>query len=137
MPEYGETGSPSDYQEDHLISLELGGNPTDPRNLWPEPYPRAADVDKIVFTVSIYEAEARQQSFGQVRNAYIRVLNAADNRELARYDLTEDASTEPSRLLDHTGRNVDRGYRANLPRQGALDTSDAATDIEHDRMRSQ
>jgi hypothetical protein len=47
MPLYGETGSPSDYQEDHLISLELGGNPTDPRNLWPEPYPRAADVDKI------------------------------------------------------------------------------------------
>jgi hypothetical protein len=34
-------------QEDHLISLELGGNPTDPRNLWPEPYPRATDVDKI------------------------------------------------------------------------------------------
>ena len=47
MPLYGETGSPSDYQEDHLISLELGGNPTDPANLWPEPYPRAADVDKI------------------------------------------------------------------------------------------
>jgi len=47
MPEYGESGSPSDYQEDHLISLELGGNPTDPRNLWPEPYPRASDVDKI------------------------------------------------------------------------------------------
>jgi hypothetical protein len=45
-------GSPSGLpasrdQEDHLISLELGGNPTDPRNLWPEPYPRAADVDKI------------------------------------------------------------------------------------------
>ena len=47
MRQYGETGSLSDYQEDHLISLELGGNPTDPRNLWPEPYPRAADVDKI------------------------------------------------------------------------------------------
>ena len=47
MPLYGESGSPSDYQEDHLISLELGGNPTDPKNLWPEPYPRAADVDKI------------------------------------------------------------------------------------------
>jgi len=44
---YGETGSLSDYQEDHLISLELGGNPTDPRNLWPEPYPRAAAVDQI------------------------------------------------------------------------------------------
>lgn len=47
MREYGEAGSPSDYQEDHLISLELGGDPTDPRNLWPEPYPRAADVDQI------------------------------------------------------------------------------------------
>src|SRR3954449_11035652 len=40
-------GSPSDYQEDHLISLELGGHPTDARNLWPEPYPRAAEVDSI------------------------------------------------------------------------------------------
>ena len=47
MRQYGETGSPSDYQEDHLISLELGGNPTDPRNLWPEPYPRASQVDQI------------------------------------------------------------------------------------------
>jgi hypothetical protein len=47
MAAYGETGSPSDYQEDHLISLELGGHPTDPRNLWPEPYPRASEVDRI------------------------------------------------------------------------------------------
>src|SRR5947208_5678057 len=47
MRQYGEAGSLSDYQEDHLISLELGGNPTDPRNLWPEPYPRASDVDRL------------------------------------------------------------------------------------------
>jgi hypothetical protein len=47
MQAYGETGSPSDYQEDHLISLELGGDPTDPRNLWPEPYPRAGQVDQM------------------------------------------------------------------------------------------
>jgi hypothetical protein len=47
MRQYRETGSMSDYQEDHLISLEMGGNPTDPRNLWPEPYPRAAEMDKI------------------------------------------------------------------------------------------
>ena len=47
MREYGVGGSPSAYQEDHLISLELGGHPTDPRNLWPEPYPRAAAVDRI------------------------------------------------------------------------------------------
>ena len=39
-------GPPSGYQEDHLISLELGGDPTDPRNLWPEPYPRASAVDR-------------------------------------------------------------------------------------------
>ena len=43
----GLPGGPSDYQEDHLISLELGGHPTDPRNLWPEPYPRARDVDRL------------------------------------------------------------------------------------------
>ncbi len=47
MRQYRETGSLSDFQEDHLISLELGGSPTDPRNLWPEPYPRAAQVDQI------------------------------------------------------------------------------------------
>ena len=47
MREYGVGGTPSDYQEDHLISLELGGHPTDPRNLWPEPRPHAEEVDKI------------------------------------------------------------------------------------------
>jgi hypothetical protein len=46
MVEYGVGGSPSDYQEDHLISLELGGHPTDPRNLWPEPIERALKVDQ-------------------------------------------------------------------------------------------
>jgi hypothetical protein len=45
--EYGVRGPPSEFQEDHLISLELGGHPTDPRNLWPEPYPRASEVDRI------------------------------------------------------------------------------------------
>lgn len=47
MREYRVGGPQSDYQEDHLISLELGGHPTDPRNLWPEPYPRASAVDSI------------------------------------------------------------------------------------------
>ena len=46
LAQYGLRGPPSAFQEDHLISLELGGNPTDPRNLWPEPYPRAAAVDR-------------------------------------------------------------------------------------------
>jgi hypothetical protein len=47
MRAYRVTGPPSAFQEDHLISLELGGHPTDPRNLWPEPYPRAARVDLV------------------------------------------------------------------------------------------
>ena len=47
MEAYGEAGPTSAYQEDHLISLELGGAPDDPRNLWPEPYPRASAVDQI------------------------------------------------------------------------------------------
>jgi hypothetical protein len=47
MRDYGSIGTPSDYQEDHLVSLELGGHPTDPRNLWPEPRPRAEQVDSL------------------------------------------------------------------------------------------
>jgi hypothetical protein len=47
METYRRAGSASDYQEDHLISLELGGHPTDTRNLWPEPIERALEVDSI------------------------------------------------------------------------------------------
>ena len=61
-------GPPSAYQEDHLISLELGGDPADPRNLWPEPYPRASAVDQIenelnrrVCTGSLSLAEAQRR----------------------------------------------------------------------------
>ena len=54
LREYGLSGPLAGFQEDHLISLELGGHPTDPRNLWPEPYPRARDVDQI-------ENELREQ----------------------------------------------------------------------------
>jgi hypothetical protein len=68
LQEYRLSGSPSEYQEDHLISLELGGHPTDPRNLWPEPYPRAAEVDRIenelnagVCGGSLTLAEAQEQ----------------------------------------------------------------------------
>jgi tellurium resistance protein TerD len=81
-----------------------------------------ADVDKIVFPVSIYEAENRQQSFGQVRNAFIRVVNQADNTELARYDLSEDASTETAMVFGELYRNgaewkfraVGQGYASGL-----------------------
>ena len=68
LNEYGLRGPPSAYQEDHLISLELGGHPTDPRNLWPEPYPRASEVDSVendlnakVCSGQLSLAEAQQQ----------------------------------------------------------------------------
>jgi len=53
-----------------------------------------ADIEKIIFTVSIHDADARGQNFGQVRNAYIRLFNEeAPDDVIVRYDLTEDAST--------------------------------------------
>ena len=81
-----------------------------------------ADVDKIVFPVSIYEAEARSQNFGQVRNAFIRVVNQADERELARFDLSEDASTETAMVFGELYRHgtewkfraIGQGYATGL-----------------------
>jgi tellurium resistance protein TerD len=80
------------------------------------------DVDKIVVAVSIYDAEPRGQSFGQVRNAFIRVVNQADDREITRYDLSEDASTETAMLFGELYRNgaewkfraVGQGYSTGL-----------------------
>jgi tellurium resistance protein TerD len=57
------------------------------------------EVEKIVFPVSIYDAPARNQSFGQVRNAYIRVINRGNDSEIARYDLTEEASAETAMIF--------------------------------------
>ncbi|GGP56248.1 TerD family protein [Streptomyces abikoensis] len=94
--------------DDEVIKVNLAGVP--------------ADVHKIVFPVSIYDAETRQQSFGQVRNAYIRVVNQADNTELARYDLSEDASTETAMVFGELYRNgaewkfraIGQGYASGL-----------------------
>ncbi len=80
------------------------------------------EADKVVFTVSIYDAETRNQSFGQVQNAFIRVVNSADNNELARFDLTEDASTETAMVFGELYRNqaewkfraIGQGYASGL-----------------------
>ena len=53
-----------------------------------------ANITKIAFTVTIYDAEARRQNFGQVSNAYIRIVDEASNTELIHYDLGEDFSIE-------------------------------------------
>jgi tellurium resistance protein TerD len=94
--------------DDEQVKVNLAGVP--------------AEIDKVVFPVSIYDAETRSQSFGQVANAFIRVVNQADNAELARYDLSEDASTETAmvfgELYRHNGewkfRAVGQGYASGL-----------------------
>jgi tellurium resistance protein TerD len=72
-----------------------------------------ADLDRITFCVTIHEGETRKQNFGQVRNAYIRVINEDGGVELARYDLSEDASTETAMIFGELYRNgADWKFRA-------------------------
>ncbi|RPK72637.1 General stress protein 16U [Streptomyces sp. ADI97-07] len=81
-----------------------------------------ADVARIVFPVSIHDADNRGQSFGQVRNAFIRVVNQSDGAELARYDLSEDAATETAMVFGELYRHgeewkfraVGQGYASGL-----------------------
>jgi tellurium resistance protein TerD len=94
--------------DDEQVRVNLAGLP-----------PEAA---RIVFPVSIYEGDTAGQTFGQVRNAFIRVVNQADNAELARYDLSEDASTETAMVFGELYRGTDewkfravgQGYSAGL-----------------------
>ncbi len=64
-----------------------------------------ANVEHISFTATIHEADARRQNFGQVSNAYIRVINAETNQELIRYDLGEDFSIETALIVGDLYRN--------------------------------
>jgi len=81
-----------------------------------------AECDKVVFPVSIYEAESRGQNFGQVRNAFIRIVNQSGGTEITRYDLSEDASSETAMVFGELYRNgsewkfraVGQGYAAGL-----------------------
>jgi tellurium resistance protein TerD len=94
--------------DDEVIKVNLAGVP--------------ANVAKIVFPVSIYDAETRLQSFGQVRSAYIRIVNQSGGQEIARYDLTEDASTETAMVFGELYRNgaewkfraIGQGYASGL-----------------------
>lgn len=82
----------------------------------------SAEAQRIAFAVSIYDADNRGQSFGQVRNAFIRVVNQSDNAELARYDLSEDAATETAMVFgelyryqaEWKFRAVGQGYASGL-----------------------
>ncbi len=72
-----------------------------------------ADVTKLSFAVTIHEAEQRRQNFGMVSNAFIRVVNEMDGKEIARYDLSEDASTNTSLIFGELYRhNEEWKFRA-------------------------
>ncbi|MER7673653.1 TerD family protein [Kitasatospora sp. NPDC098652] len=94
--------------DDESINVNLAGLP--------------AEAAKITFPVTIYDGTARGQNFGQVRNAYIRVVNAAGGAEIARYDLSEDAATETAMIFGELYRNngewkfraVGQGYASGL-----------------------
>ena len=94
--------------DDEQVKVNLAGLP--------------AEADRVVFPVSIYDGDTAGQTFGQVRNAFIRVVNQADSSELARYDLSEDASTETAMVFGELYRSgaewkfraVGQGYSAGL-----------------------
>jgi tellurium resistance protein TerD len=64
-----------------------------------------ADVKKLVFAVTIHEAEKKNQNFGQVSNAFMRIVNQDGGAELAKYDLTEDYSTETAMIFGEIYRH--------------------------------
>jgi tellurium resistance protein TerD len=71
------------------------------------------EVDRVAVTVTIHDAETRGQNFGMVSDAFIRVVNAANGSEIARYDLSEDASTETAMIFGELYRNgADWKFRA-------------------------
>ena len=81
-----------------------------------------ADVEKVAVAVTIHDAEARNQNFGQVSSAYIRCVNEANNTEVARYDLSEDASVETAMIFGeiyrHNGewkfKAIGQGFKGGL-----------------------
>ena len=64
-----------------------------------------AEIERIAVAVTIHEADARKQNFGQVRNAFIRCVDAASGKEIARFDLSEDASVETAMIFGEIYRN--------------------------------
>ena len=81
-----------------------------------------ANIAKIVFTVTIYDAETRRQNFGQVSNAFIRIYNEDTGEEMLRYDLGEDFSIETAAVFGELYKNgnewkfnaIGSGYQGGL-----------------------
>jgi len=81
-----------------------------------------ADVERIAICATIHEGDARRQNFGMVQKAFIRTVNAGSNTEIARYDLSEDSSTESAMIFGEVYRNngdwkfkaVGQGFKGGL-----------------------
>jgi tellurium resistance protein TerD len=87
----GDNTSGSGAGDDEKITIDLAMVP--------------ADIEKITIGVTIHEAEARKQNFGMVSKAYIRCLDANGDKEIARYDLSEDSSTETAMIFGEIYRH--------------------------------
>ncbi|MGR8933809.1 MAG: TerD family protein [Gammaproteobacteria bacterium] len=94
-------GGSVEHSGDNLTGAGEGDDETLKINLLQIP----TEIDKVVFSVTIHEAESRRQNFGQVSKASIRIVNQADNTEIARYDLSEDASIETAMIFGEVYRS--------------------------------
>ena len=90
---------------EHMGDNLVGGSGGDDEQIKVDLSKVPANVDKIDFTVTIYDADTRKQNFGQVSNAYIRVMDETNNEELIRYDLGEDFSIETAVVVGELYRN--------------------------------
>ncbi|MDR1872544.1 MAG: TerD family protein [Deltaproteobacteria bacterium] len=118
---YGNLTSP-DKSVEHTGDNLTGGGEGDDEVLKVNLEKVPNEIQKLVFVVTIYEATQRGQNFGMVSNAFIRIVNQLDNREIARFDLTEDLSVETAMIFgeiyrhqqDWKFRAVGQGYSGGL-----------------------
>lgn len=103
---YGNLKHPSGSVE-HLGDNRTGEGEGDDEQLRIDLSKVPANISKIAFTVTIYEADTRRQNFGQVNNSFVRIYNADTNEELVRYDLGEDFSIETAAVFGELYRNGD------------------------------
>lgn len=107
---------------EHKGDNRTGEGSGDDETIWVDLVQVPNDVDKITVAVTIHEADARRQNFGQVSGAYIRCVNADNGVEIARFDLSEDASVETAMIFGEIYRHgsewkfkaVGQGFKGGL-----------------------
>ena len=101
---YGNLKHPSGAVE-HLGDNRTGEGEGDDEQIKVDLSKVPSNISRIAFTVTIYEAEERNQNFGQVSNAFIRIYNEENAEELLRYDLGEDFSIETAAVFGELYKN--------------------------------